>query len=68
MHLHIRINELIQEKNISKTQMCKDLDIQRGNLNRYCRDGVQRIDTALIVKLCLYFPCSIAELLEIREE
>ncbi|WP_287714112.1 helix-turn-helix domain-containing protein [Blautia sp.] len=66
-YLHIRIMELLQEKNISKTKICKDLDLQRGNFNRYCRDEFQRVDANLIIRLCDYFDCDIVDLLEICE-
>ena len=67
-HLHIRIVELLAEYGISKTKICKDLDLQRGNFNRYCRDDFQRVDANLIIKLCDYFDCSVGELLEIRDD
>ena len=63
-YLHIRITELLQEHNISKTKICKDLDLQRGNFNRYCRDDFQRLDAHLLCKLCNYFEVEIGELLE----
>lgn len=63
VHLHIRINELLLENNISKNQICKDLDLPRGNFNRYCRDEFQRIDANLLVKLCEYFNCDIKDIL-----
>ena len=66
-YIHLRIVELLQEQKISKNQICKDLDLQRRNFNRYCRDDFQRIDTNLILKLCDYFQCPIENLLEIRE-
>lgn len=67
-YLHIRIVELLEEKGISKTRICKDLDLQRGNFNRYCRDDFQRVDANLVIKLCEYFGCSVGELLEIKEK
>lgn len=68
-HLHLRINELLKEHNISKNTICKDLDLPRGNFNRYCRDEFQRIDANLVCKLCEYFDCGIADLLEyIKDE
>lgn len=67
-YLHLRIMELLEERNISKTRICKDLDFQRGNFNRYCRDEFQRIDSNLIVKLCEYLECDISDLLELREK
>ena len=67
-HIHLRVPELLEQKGISKTRICKDLDLQRGNFNRYCRDDFQRIDCNLIIKLCEYLDCSISELLEIKEK
>ena len=64
-HIHLRIMELLSENKISKNRICKDLDIPRGNFNRYCRDEFQRIDANLIVKLCGYLECGIEELLVI---
>ena len=66
-YVHIRIPELLKEKEISKNQLCKDLNMQRSNLNKYCNDKFLRIDAALIIKLCDYFQCKISDLLEIRE-
>lgn len=66
-HLHLRINELLSEKGLSKNRICKDLDLPRGNFNRYCRDEFQRIDANLLLKLCDYFNCTISELIEIVE-
>lgn len=66
-YLHLRLPELLKEKGISRTRLCKDLDLQRTNLNRYYRDNFQRIDANLIVRLCEYLECDISDLLEIRE-
>lgn len=67
-YLHMRIMELLTERKISKTRICKDLDLQRKNFNRYCRDEFQRVDAALVVKLCEYLGCGIGELFELRDE
>lgn len=67
-YVHIRIEELLKQNKISKNTICKELDLQRRNFNRYCRDDFQRIDAGLILKLCDYFNCSISELLEIKEK
>lgn len=64
----MRINELLEERGISKNHICKDLDLPRPNFNRYCRDQFQRIDTNLILKLCDYLKCEISDLLEIKEK
>ena len=66
-YLYMRLEELMRKRNISKNRLCKDLDMQMTNLNKYYRNQFQRIDAALIVKLCDYFQCEVSELLEIRE-
>ena len=63
-HLHMRINELLVENEISKNKLCKDLDIPRSNLNRYCNDNFQRIDANLICKLCTYFNCDVGDIIK----
>lgn len=62
-HLHLRINEILEEKGISKNKICKDLDIPRTNFNKYCRDGVTRFDTGLICKLYWYLEIEISDLI-----
>lgn len=66
--IHMRITELLEENNISKNKICKDLELPRGNFNRYCRDEFQRIDAKLIVRLCDYFECAVEDLLELVDE
>lgn len=66
-HIHMRIMELLEEQGISKNQICKDLDLPRGNFNKYCRDDFQRIDANLIIKLCR-LSCDIKDLLVIVDE
>lgn len=64
--LHLKINEILAEKGISKNKICKDLDIPRSNFNRYCRDGVSRFDTNMICKLCYYLEVDVGELIEYK--
>lgn len=65
-NLHMRINELLEEREISKNKICKDLDIPRTNFNKYCRDGVSRLDTGLICKLCCYLDITVGDLIEYK--
>jgi len=61
--IRFNIEEILQSKNISKNQICKDLNIPRTNFNKYCRNDFQRIDTGLICKLCYYLNVDIKELI-----
>ena len=66
-YLHIRLEELLTERGLSKKKVCSALDIERTNFNRYYRDEFQRIDVNLIIKLCEYFDCEVGDLFDIRE-
>lgn len=66
--LEMRIEELLQERGISKNKICHDLNIPRTNFNRYCRGEFQRMDTLLICKLCWYFDCGVETLLRYQRE
>lgn len=67
-HLELHIEKLLKEKGISKNKLCKELDIPRANLNRYCRNEFQRLDAQLICKLCWYLECKVEELIEYIKE
>ncbi len=62
--LYMDIEGILREKGVSKNQLCKDLDIARTNLNRYCRNDFQRIDASLVCKLCCYLDVRIDELIK----
>lgn len=66
-YLHMRLPELLEERGLSRARVCKDLDLQRTNLNRYYRDEFQRVDAHLVVRLCEYLDCEISDLLVICE-
>lgn len=66
--IYLRIEELLNERGISKNKICKDLDIPRGKFNRYCRGEFQRIDANLLIKLCDYFGCEIKDLVIIKDK
>lgn len=65
--LHLKIEDILKDREISKNKICRDLDIPRTNFNRYCRDEFQRLDTGLICKLCWYLNISIDELIEYQK-
>lgn len=62
-YLEFHIEELLKKKEISKNQICKDLDIPRSNFNRYCRNEFSRIDAGLVCKLCWYLQVEVGELI-----
>ena len=62
--LTLHIDQLLQERGLSKNVVCKALDIPRTNFNRYCRNDFQRLDALFICKLCHYLDIEVGELIE----
>ena len=60
----LKINTIIQKNKISKNKLCKELEIDRKQLNRYCSNKVQRIDTILLCKLCFFFDVPLTDIIE----
>lgn len=60
----LNIGRILEERDISKNRICKDLDIPRANFNRYCKNKFQRMDTLLLCKLCWYLEITPGELIE----
>lgn len=66
-YLHLRLEELMKERGLTKKKVCSVLEIERTNFNRYYRDEFQRIDANLLLKLCEFFDCEVGDLFEIKE-
>ena len=66
--LTFQIERILKERNISKNQICKDLDIARSNSNRSSRNDFQRLDAGLICKLCWYLKVDVGQLIEYSED
>ncbi len=62
--LTLHIDQLLQERGLSKNVVCKALDIPRTNFNRYCRNDFQRLDALFVCKLCHYLDVEVGELIE----
>lgn len=67
-YLHIRLEELMKERGLTKKKVCSALEVERTNFNRYYRDEFQWIDANFLLKLCEYFDCEVGDLFEIREQ
>ena len=58
------LNELIEKKNISKNKLAQRAEMQRTQLNKYCKNQVTRFDADVLARLCTVLECEIGDLLE----
>ncbi|MBB6698472.1 helix-turn-helix domain-containing protein [Clostridium algidicarnis] len=59
-----KIDEVLEEKKISKNKLEKEAKLQRTQLNSYCNNKVKRIDLITIAKICYVLDCEIEDIME----
>ena len=50
MIVYMDLENLLKEKNISKNKLCEACNLQRTQLNNYCKNKVTRIDFSVILE------------------
>lgn len=62
--IRIKLDEMIEKQNISKIKLAHRAEMQRTQLNQFCKGTVTRLDTAVLARLCCALNCKIENLLE----
>lgn len=62
--IKIKLDELIKSKGISKNKLSQRAEMQRTQLNNYCKNEITRLDTDVLARLCTVLECKIEDILE----
>ncbi len=62
--IKIKLNELLVQKQMSKTKLSYKAEISRTQINKLCSGDILRFDTITLVKLCNALNCKIEDLIE----
>lgn len=62
--IRIKLEELIRERGISKNKLSHRAEMQRTQINNYCKNKITRLDTDVLARLCTVLECKIEDLLE----
>lgn len=65
--VYIDLENLLKSKGISKNKVCMNCNMQRTQLNNYCKNKVSRIDLTILASLCEYLNCSPNDILKIEK-
>lgn len=66
MFIHIRLDEIMKEKGVSKNKLCQNCKLERTQLNNYCKGKVKRFDLEILVRICEYLDCTVNDILELK--
>lgn len=62
--IRIKLEELLEESGISKNKLSHRAEMQRTQINNFCKNKVTRLDTDVLARICAVFDCQISDLLE----
>lgn len=63
--IRIKLVKMIEKlQNISKNKLAHRAEMQKTQLNQFCKGTVTRLDTAVLARLCCALNCKIEDLLE----
>lgn len=62
--VRIKLDELRKAQNISINKLACRAEMQRSQVRSYCKNDVQRLDIAILSRLCYALDCDITDILE----
>ena len=62
--IRIKLEELIARSGISKNKLSHRAEMQRTQINNYCKNKITRLDTDVLARICSVLHCEIGDLLE----
>lgn len=64
----ITLEEYRKARGISKTKLVLGAEMQRTQLQKYCKNQVARVDLAVLARLCDYLDCDLGDLMRYEPE
>lgn len=62
--VRIRLKEVMESRNVSINKLSFRAEMQRTQLKKYYRNEVQRLDIAILARLCYALDCDLHDLIE----
>lgn len=62
--IKIKLGELLDETGLSKNKLSHRAEMQRSQINSYCKNEISRLDVDVLARICHTFGCKIDDLLE----
>ena len=61
--VEMKLDECIEKSGLSKNKVAFRAELQRTQLNNYCKGEIQRDDFAVLARLCHVLKCDISDIL-----
>lgn len=62
-HFDIILAKYLQERHISKNKLAEKANLQRTQLNAYCKNDIKRPDLDVLARICYALDCDLADII-----
>ena len=62
--IKIKLEKLLKERGMSKNKLSHKAEMQRTQINNYCKNEITRLDIDVLARICTVLDCEIGDLLE----
>lgn len=66
--IRICLDQILQEKNISRYALAKAVGVQYQTIDKYYKNRITRYDKDLILKICLALDCTPGDLIQLKDK
>lgn len=63
-YIEILLDDILEEKKISKNALSERANLQRTQLNSYCNNKIKRLDFDVLSRICYVLDCNPSDLLK----
>ncbi|TCL43013.1 helix-turn-helix domain-containing protein [Harryflintia acetispora] len=63
-YIKIKLEKVIRESGLSKNKVSHFSEMQRTQLNTYCKGELQRVDLVVLARICHTLSCKVQDVLE----
>ena len=63
-HFEIILGDYLKINNISKNKLSQNANLQRTQLNSYCKNKVRRPDLGVLARICYALKCDLSDILK----
>ena len=61
-HIEITLSDYLENNNISKNFLTERANLQRTQLNTYCKNNIKRADFDVLARICHALDCELADI------
>lgn len=61
-HFDITLEGYLKERNISKNYLADKANLQRTQLNTYCKNIIKRLDLDVLARICFALDCELTDI------